>query len=396
MKPLTGFFARLSAEERTVFKRQLAAIFVIITLLNLGFYWQRALREASLRHNLHSVMIGWDGLAWYVWMPAAPATLLLIRRFPVSRKNSGSSIAGLTLGSVAIYAVITNSRYLLRMTPNLWLPDTFDLPMDWETYLNTQIQRIPLDFLTYSGLFAASFAVDYYSKYRQRAEEVLSLQLQAVELQSEVAKLQLAALRGQLHPHFLFNSFNAIATLVRQHKNDLAVETIVQLGALLRFAMEKIEQQELPFEQELEFIRSYLNIERIRFGEKLRVVLEIAPDTLDGLVPNLLLQPLVENAIKHGISKRLAPGEVRIAARRRAGRLLVDVVDDGPGSGVEPDIEAGPGIGLRNTRGRLKRIYGADFRLEIQPTVGGGTAVHLDLPWRDAPVAIRRPEAVAT
>lgn len=396
MKPFAGFLARLSAEERTVFKRQLAAIFVIITLLNLGFYWQRALREASLRHNLHSVMIGWDGLAWYVWMPAAPATLLLIRRFPVSRKNTGRSIAGLTLGSFAIYAVITNSRYLLRMTPNLWLPDIFDLPMDWETYLNTQFQRIPLDFLTYSGLFAASFAVDYYSKYRQRAEEVLSLQLQAAELQSEVAKLQLAALRGQWHPHFLFNSFNAIATLVRQHKNDLAVETIVQLGGLLRFAMEKIEQQELPFEEELEFIRSYLNIERIRFGEKLRVVLDVASDALDGLVPNLLLQPLVENAIKHGISKRLTPGEVRIVAQRRAGRLLVEVHDDGPGFPADAAFGAGPGIGLRNTRGRLKRIYGDDFRFEIRLRAGGGTTVQLDLPWRDAPVAIRRADPVLT
>lgn len=373
----------LPADERRLLKWQLAVVFVVVTLLNLGFYWQRVLRENGVRHNLQSVVQGWDGLVWYVWMPAAPATLLLIRRYPFVREQAARSAGRLMLGSVAIYFVVTNTRYLLRMLPNLWLPDDLDRPVSWAIYLQTQIERMPLDFLTYGSLFAASFAIDYYSKYRQRAEEILRLQLEAARLQSELAKFQLAALRGQLHPHFLFNSFNAISALVRQQRNELAVEMIARLGELLRFAMEKIELQELPFEQELDFVKGYLDIERLRFGEKLDVAIDVEPDALGCMVPNLLLQPLVENAIKHGISKRLTPGRVRIAATRRHDRLLLEVIDDGPGVAPAPAAPAPQGIGLRNTRGRLDHLYGADYRFEIAPRPEGGMVVRLDLPWRE-------------
>lgn len=385
MTMFSRFHQGLSAEERRLLTWQLAAVFVVVTLLNLGFYWQRALREAAIRHNLQSVVQGWDGLAWYVWMLAAPATLLLLRGYPFVREQAVRSLGRLGLGSAVIYFVVTNTRYLLRMLPNVWLPDELDRPVSWATYFQTQIDRLPLDFLTYGGLFAASFAIDYYSKYRQRAQEVLRLQLEAARLQSELAKFQLSALRGQLHPHFLFNSFNAISALVRQRRNELAVEMIAQLGELLRFAMEKIELPELPFEQELEFVQCYLNIERVRFGEKLDVAIEVEPAALSGMVPNLLLQPLVENAIKHGISKRLTPGRVRIAAARRGGRLLLEVSDDGPGVAPSPAGQAPAGIGLRNTRGRLTHLYGGDYRFEIAPRPEGGTSVRLDLPWREIP-----------
>jgi two-component system LytT family sensor kinase len=393
MNFFSRFFARPSAEERTLFKRQLAAIFVIVTLLNLGFYWQRALRDAGLRHKVQGVIQGWDGLAWYVWMLAAPLTLLLLRRYPYLPEYPKRSVARLFWGSVVIYLIITQTRYLLRILPNLWLPDDDDLPVNWGSYALTQVVRMPLDFLTYGGLFAASFAVDYYTKFRRRADEVMRLQLQAAKLQSELARFQLTALRGQLHPHFLFNSFNAISTLVRQQKNELAVETIAQLGEVFRFFMEKIEQLELPFEQDLDFIQSYLHVERIRFGEKLRVAIDVEPEVLGCIVPNLLLQPLVENAIKHGISRRLTPGEVKIFARRREGRLLLEVTDDGAGEGARP--AAGPakstGIGLRNTRSRLDHVYGTDYRFEILPRPGGGTIVRLDLPWRGTPATAKAP-----
>jgi sensor histidine kinase YesM len=391
MNFFSRFFARLSAEERTLFKRQLAAIFVVITLLNLGFYWQRALRDAGLRHQVHGVIQGWDGLAWFVWMMAAPLTLLLIQHYPYVPERPWRSMLRLFWGSVVIYLLITNTRYLLRILPNLWLSDEFDVPVSWDSYLLTQVVRMPLDFITYGGLFAASFAVDYYTKFRRRAEEVLRLQLQAAQLQSELARFQLASLRGQLHPHFLFNTFNAISTLVRQQKNELAVETIAQLGELLRFFMEKIEQPELPFEQELDFIRCYLEVERIRFGEKLRVTIDAEPDALRCIVPNLLLQPLVENAIKHGISRRVIPGEVRITAARRNGRLLLQVTDDGPGETAPPPTAKSAGIGLRNTRSRLDRVYGTNYQFELSPRPQGGMTVRLDLPWRAAHAAVETP-----
>lgn len=387
MKVFPSYFTGLAASDRSTLRQQLAAVFIVITLLNLGFYWQRTLRQEAERRGVHTVMRGWDGLAWYVWMPVAPATLLLIRRYPFNREQKLRSVARLATGSAAIYFVVTNARYLLRLLPNIWLPDEYDLPTDWQTYRHTQLERLPIDFLTYGGLFAASFAIDYYTKYRQRAEEVLRLQLQAAQLQSELARLQLTALRGQLQPHFLFNSFNAISTLVRQGLNEQADETIVQLSELLRFVMVNIDLQELPFEQELAFVRCYLEVERVRFGERLTVTFDVAPEALGCVVPNLLLQPLVENAIKHGVARRSGPGTVTITAARSAGRLQVEVLNTGPVPA--PGTLAGgwpvksPGIGLRNTRSRLDHVYGTDYRFEIAARSEGGAVVRIDLPWRD-------------
>lgn len=371
----------LSREERVTLARQLLAVFVVITLLNLGFYWERAFREAAARHNLHSVVRGWDGLAWYVWMVAAPATLLLIRRFPFDSHRPGRSIGQLMLGSAAIYFVVTNTRYLLRILPNAWNPPDSDVPVSWPSYVSTQLERTPLDFLTYVGLFAASFAIDYYEKYRQRAEEVLRLNIQAAELESKLAKLQLTALRGQLHPHFLFNSFNAISTLIRQHRNDQAAASLAHLGDLLRSIMENIDLQHRSVQHELDFIRRYLEIEQLRFGEKLQTVFDIAPQTLTALVPNLLLQPLVENAIKHAISRRVESGVLSIAVHRENDRLRIEIVDNGPG--LHTDWERASGIGLRNTQSRLAHAYGSDYSFELRNLSSGGTMARLDLPWRE-------------
>lgn len=384
MNPVARFLTALSVEERTVFKRQLVAIFVVVTLLNIGFYWQRAFRELAAQRNVQSVVRGWDGLAWYVWMPAAPATLLLIRRYPFRRDRRVVSVTRLAAGSAAIYFVVTNTRYLLRVLPNLWQPPAADLPVSWSTYVNTQLERTPLDFLTYCGLFAASFAVDYYSKYQQRAEELLQLQVRSAQLQAELVKFQLTALRGQLQPHFLFNSFNAIATLVRQQQHEQAIETIAQLSDLLRFTMEKFDQQSLPFEQELDFVRCYLNVERVRFRDKLRVALDVDPATLPCIVPTLLLQPLVENAIKHGIAQRTGPGELRITARRRGAVLRVQVANDGRDDprGFGPVHVSG--IGLRNTRRRLSHAYGNNYHLEVTPQPENGMVVVVEIPWQES------------
>jgi two-component sensor histidine kinase len=388
--------ARFSIEDRNIFMVQVAVIFVIITLLNLGFYHGRELRNLELRQNLRRVMYGWDGLVWYLWLAAAPAMMLLIRRYPLSRGHVLANLARLALGSIAIYIVVANLRYALRVGPYLWLPDPSGLPLDWPTYRRTEMALLPIDFLTYCGFFAVSFAIDSYFKHRQRAEEVRQLQLEAVRLQSELTQSQLATLRGQLHPHFLFNAFNAVSTLVRQQKNEAAVNMITQLGSMLRLTMQNIDRQELTLDQELDFVASYLEVERVRFSDKLQTEIEIEPAARRCIVPNLLLQPLVENAIKHGISRRVTAGCVRVTAAQRGSRLHLQVIDDGPGEGADDRPRPASGIGLRNTRSRLRHVYGDDFRLEILRRAEGGTLVRLDLPWREAPLAaVPRPrEAV--
>ncbi|HTX64186.1 MAG TPA: histidine kinase [Opitutaceae bacterium] len=381
----------LVREPHAVFKIQVAIAFVIITLLNTGYYWQRELRALALREHVQNVIALWDGFEWYTWIVAVPAALLLIRRFPLVRGRLGRSLAGLLLGSGVIYLVVANARYLLRMVPNLWLPDSLDLPWDWVVYLHTQLTLAPIDFLTYGVIFASSFAVDYYVQFRQRTHEAHELELRATQLQSELAKAQLSFLRGQLQPHFLFNAFNAIATLVRQRRNEVAVEMIAQLSALLRLTMEDTSLVEVPLQRELEFVLHYLAVERIRFGDKLVVVVEAPPEVQSALVPKLLLQPLAGNAVKHAISRRTTPGTVRISARRHDGRLLVEVADDGPGAAPGPPPAIRTGVGLANTRARLTAAYRDDFHMELRPRPEGGMIAHLDLPWRVAPAAAETP-----
>ena len=377
--------APLTAEERAVLRVQILVFLAVSILLSVGYYEQRALRAMADREHVEIILRGWDGFAWFVWLLAAPAMLVLIRRFPLQRGQLRRSLGGLILGSGVIYLVVANLRFLLRVLPNLWVPPAADLPDNWANYEFSMLFLLPLDFLTYCGFFSASLAINYYFKYRQRVEESLQLELRAAQLQSDLARAELTALRGQLHPHFLFNSFNAVASLVRQRRNDSAVEMIAQLSGLLRLAIERTGRQELPLDEEIDFIRRYLEIERVRFGEKLRLDFDLEPAALRAIVPNLLLQPLVENAIKHGISLRTVPGTVRLAARREQDRLKLEIVDDGPdGSPVEDGaVRNHPtGIGLANTRARLEKIYGTNYRLELTPRPAGGMRVSLDLPWR--------------
>ena len=366
---------------------QAAVIFIVIVLLNLGFYHGRELHDLEIRQNLRRVIYGWDGLVWYVWLAAAPAMLLLIRRYPLARGQTTLNLVRLGLGSLVIYALVANLRYALRVGPYLWLPDPSGRPLTWQTYRRTEMALLPIDFLTYCGFFAVSFAIYSYFKHRQRAEEVRQLQLEAVRLQSELTQSQLSTLRGQLQPHFLFNAFNAVSTLVRQRKNEAALNMITQLRDHAPRRRCRTSASRKVALAELDFVASYLDVERVRFSDKLRSQLDVEPAARPSLVPNLLLQPLVENAIKHGISRRLTPGCVRLTAARRGPRLRLEVIDDGPGEGADQPPPPS-GIGLRNTRSRLRHAYGDDFLLEISRRPGGGTTVRLDLPW--ARVAERR------
>jgi len=379
---------RIAPDGRRAYQIQFLLLFALSTLLYIGFPGTREWRRLAEESQMQTIIRGWDGLAWYTWLAAAPVMMLLVRRFPLGRGRIMANLLRLAAGSGAIFLVVTHVRYVLRVLPGALSGAGWRHVTDFDTYAYNTFALIPLDLLTYSGFFAVSFAIDSYQKHRQNAEQAVQFQLKAAQLQSELARAELAALRGQLHPHFLFNSFNALATLVRQQKNDAAVEIIAQLSALLRLAIDRTGLQEIPLHQEIDFIRRYLEIEHVRFGDKLRVDFALEPEALNTLVPNIVLQPLVENAIKHGISLRTTPGTVRVAARRSGARLRIEIADDGAEDPppVRPDRGGKkPGIGLANTRAQLDKLYGADYQLEISPQPVGGTVVTLNLPWRQAP-----------
>ena len=218
--------------------------------------------------------------------------------------------------------------------------------------------------------------------YHQYWARVLTLQTRERELTELAATAQLAALRAQMNPHFLFNSLNSIAQLIHTDP-DKAEACVERLGEMFRYVLRRSAQEFVPLAEELEMAAAYLEIERARFGERLRVETRVDPQSLQQAIPNLTLQPLVENAVKHGLSLKMGTGTVRIEAEVGNGVLTLTVGDDGlgmPGPALERVYERG--VGLRNLRDRLARIYGAGHQPEITSAPGAGTRVCLRLPIR--------------
>jgi two-component sensor histidine kinase len=207
-----------------------------------------------------------------------------------------------------------------------------------------------------------------------------TLQTRARELGELAATAQLAALRAQINPHFLFNSLNSIAQLI--HVDPAKAEACVErLAEIFRYLLNRAEQDFVPLSEELQMTNAYLEIERARFDDRLRVETTVDPNALRQLIPNLVLQPLVENAIKHGVSAQPGSGRVEISARRENGMLVLRVRDDGPGLVDAPPRPGGSGVGLANTRERLQQLYGDDQRLELENAPEGGLEVTVGLPF---------------
>ncbi|MDX2121664.1 MAG: sensor histidine kinase [Gemmatimonadota bacterium] len=237
----------------------------------------------------------------------------------------------------------------------------------------TPAVRFQLGLFSYSFLAAWGYIHELFARMRAR-------ELAAARLETELADARLRALKAQLHPHFLFNTLHAITVLIRRDAEE-ATRTVLRLSDLLRQALADGERQETTLASELHFVRLYLEIEQTRFRERLRVEWAVEPGLDHATVPTLVLQPLVENAIKHGIEPRAEGGLVRIGARREGDTLRLTVVDDGPGFGAGAGRSGGEGIGLASTRGRLALLYGERQRCEIGTRAEGGTEVRVMIPF---------------
>jgi len=214
-------------------------------------------------------------------------------------------------------------------------------------------------------------ALHYYRGLREG-------EARAGQLSAQLAQAQLQALKMQIHPHFLFNTLNSIAALL--HKDvEAADKMIARLGDFLRLTLRRSDIQTVDLGQELEFLNCYLDIEHIRFQDRLTVDIQVEPDALDVMVPNLILQPIVENAVRHGIARQTVPGRITIRALKKNNRLIVQVEDNGPGLKIKENADSS-GIGLNNTRARLQQFYGADFDFNIVNAKTSGVIVTLEIP----------------
>ena len=240
--------------------------------------------------------------------------------------------------------------------------------------------------ITYFTLLGIQYGCAITASIRSGSEQALRLELDASELRTQLMRAQLSALKMQLQPHFLFNTLNAIMVLVRQQKGRQAEETLALLSDLLRCVLEDVEAQEVPLRRELEYLRLYLSIEQVRFQDRLRIEISADPAVLDAAVPHMGLQPIVENAIRHGIGQSSAAGRIQISAARMDGKLEMKVQDDGPGLPAAGAAQ-GRGIGLANTRARLHQLYGDAAQLTVENGEPGGAVATMVVPYHLAPGA---------
>ena len=240
-------------------------------------------------------------------------------------------------------------------------------------------------FFDYWAFLGAVLAIDYYQKFREGKKEAAALQLRAFQLESQLAKAQLQTLRMQLNPHFLFNTLHSISALVREDNKILAIRMITELGDLLRQTLQLSGSQEVTLREELEFLKKYLNLEQIRFQDRLQIQMLIEPETVSANVPYLILQPLVENAIRHGISQSRKASLIEVRTSKQNGNLVMQVRDNGPGLPIDWKGWNGKSIGLPNIKARLESLYQNSYHFELKNSEEGGALATISIPFASRP-----------
>jgi signal transduction histidine kinase len=313
-------------------------------------------------------------VGWGIWAFITPALAWLVRRFTLERYGllrvgvlhvvSCTGLVFLQEGFLALLSRVIGP-YSMRRLP---LGEAWMASVKGSAFLDTMV---------YVMVVGVVLAIDLRRKLRAQ-------ELAGARLHADLAKAELDALRVQLHPHFLFNTLNAISMLVRKGEGETAVRMISGLSDLLRLALATAGQQEVPLRQELDFLERYLCLQQIRFPDRLKFHMRIDPDTLEAKVPSLVLQPLAENAVRHGIAPSIAGGSVEVAAMREGQELVLRVRDTGVGLG--PGAESPGGVGLRNVRARLQHLYPGQHRFRVSNRVEGGVESLLAIPFRGAEV----------
>lgn len=311
-------------------------------------------------------------IVWLPWALATPWVIQLGRRFAPARTSGLSTWVLHVSVAIGIGLVFSAWYASLEKLLNPWAID----PHARGTFTMLWLSKFYSSVTTSLVLYAFILVIDYALQSRQR---LARQQTEAAQLGEQLSRAQLDALRRQIEPHFMFNALNSIAGLVRDNRSDAAVDMIVSLSDFLRHAAEDSTRPQVPLAQEVERLRQYLEIQKARFAERLQVTLTIPVELLAAQVPSLILQPLVENAIKHGISKRAQGGEIQVAAAQANGRLNLRVGNDGPG--LPEELEKGrTGIGIANLRNRLQLMYGGGFELSLRNQTAGGVEVSISLP----------------
>ncbi len=377
---LSGGGTDLPLVTRPVYGLRWPLVFLVATVLGVissTLAWQFTLsmgRSAQYWRTLVVVNCAY----WYVWALFTPAIVWLSQHFRLERQGLIRAflvhLPSVALFSLAHIAVLGGLQW--------WMATADGRPFSWWSEVKrSALQNFDWEMMTYWAIAGLSHAVLYYREARDR-------ELRASQLETRLVEAQLQTLQQQLQPHFLFNTLHAISALMHRDV-DAADRTLMRLSDLLRMTLESLGRHETTLKAELEFLSKYLEIEQTRFADRLVVRLDVQPDTLDVNVPALLLQPLVENAIRHGVATKAGPGHIRITARRDHDSLWMEVRDDGVGLSETALVALQKGLGVSTTRARLQHLFGADYRFEFH-RLPVGLAVVVAVPWRTHTPALER------
>ena len=315
--------------------------------------------------------------AW-TWAAVTPFILWLSSWSSVTKSDGGRSLwiripVLLAIGigvAIVVYTLVDAARFLINDVPPLGRRPR-GRPMTFAPLRQIGRFRFVNQLLVYLAVLAVGFAREFFQRDQRR-------QQQAVQLQAQLAEARLDALRMQINPHFLFNTLHAVSALVERDPGGVR-RMIARLSELLRHTIDSHARDEVPLRDEIAFLRRYIEIMEIRFQGRLRVEMDIADDTQDALVPNLILQPIVENALEHGVNRSGGEGEISIKAKRDGESLLISVRDNGPGFVAE----SLSGVGIANTRARLEQLYGHRAIFTLRSANGGGTLAEIALPYHE-------------
>jgi signal transduction histidine kinase len=315
---------------------------------------------------------------WYVWGLLTPIIFWLGYRFPIQEPQALRNILILLPISVLftlLYLVVYSALLMLNVPD---APGLFQDPL--AMFLWVIGAHSTWYFLAFWASIGVENAVSFYRRYHER--ELLTSRLEA-----QLAEAQLSVLRSQLQPHFLFNTLHSIMALVNSSDNKAAIQMLGGLSDLLRHALEHVRRHEVPLREELDILRRYLAIESVRFSDRLTIEWSVAPESESAYVPSFILQPLAENALRHGIEKRPGPGVLYVDSHVTDDRLLVSFRDNGIGlsSASDDAIRNGDGHGLGDMRARLDVLYPNSYSLIVEPAEGSGTMVRLQLPFNTQP-----------
>ena len=355
--------------------RRAALLFGAWTLVGVIFAavsYASALAEPNRRFGFFDAL-RMNLILFYLWGIFSPLLFWFSRRFPVEFPPRKSRNLLLHIPALLVFAGIHQAIQVAT----LWL-FTPRMRQQWPSIADCYRYYFwfgfYIDLIIALLIIIAVHALFYYRRFRAG-------ELEQASLRTQLAQAQLKALKMQLHPHFLFNTLHSISSLILEDPAK-ANSMIARLGDFLRLTLEQSDEQLVTLKEETEFVRCYLEIEQVRFGDRLTVKLAVDPATLSAQVPHLILQPIVENAIQHAIAPRAAPGQIKIEATRLDSRLRLEVKDSGPGLAATADSPQGHGVGLSNVRARLAQIYDGDFDFSMSNGPEGGLTVRLELPFQ--------------